>query len=180
LHEKAERNLFFSPGIFTIERKKPGRIAMFSPKKIIVPTDFSPSADAAVEKAVDLAVQLNAQVLLLHVIEENLRQCAIDYYIDYCLSEDFVVQFESELRKAAEERFEKQISAIKGRNKVNITYDIQRGMPSEVILDGQISSGADLIVIASHGRTGLKTYPLGSVSSKIVNSAKCPVLLIRA
>lgn len=152
---------------------------MFTPKKIMVPTDFSTFADEAVEKAVDLAVQLNAQVLLLHVIEENIRQCAIDYYIDYCLSDDFVVQFESELKKAATERLEKQISALKGRNKLNISYDIQRGIPSEVILDEQISSGSDLIVIASHGRTGLKSYPLGSVSRKILDTAKCPVMVIR-
>jgi len=153
---------------------------MFSPKKILAPTDFSLPADTAVEKAVDLAVQLNAQVLLLHVIEENIRQCAIDYYIDYCLSDDFVVQFESELKKAATDRLEKQLSAIKGRNRLNISYNIQRGIPAEVILDEQISHGSDLIVIASHGRTGLKTYPMGSVADKVVNSATCPVLLIRA
>jgi nucleotide-binding universal stress UspA family protein len=152
---------------------------MFTPKNILVPTDFSPDADAAVEKAVDIAAQFNAKVLLLHVIEENIKQCAIDYYIDYCLSDEFTAQFENEIKKAATERLEKQISAIKGRKKVEISYKISRGIPSEVILDEQIAVGSDLIVIASHGRTGLKTYPMGSVSSKIVNSAKCPVLLIR-
>jgi nucleotide-binding universal stress UspA family protein len=153
---------------------------MFSPKKIMVPTDFSQYADAAVEKAMDLAVQFNAQVLLLHVIEENIKQCAIDYYIDYCLSDDFTVEFENEIKKASVERLEKQVSAMKGRKKMDIVYDIKRGIPSEVILDEQVASGSDLIVISSHGKTGLKSYSMGSVAHKIVNAAKCPVLVIRS
>jgi nucleotide-binding universal stress UspA family protein len=153
---------------------------MYSPKKILVPTDFSPYADAAVEKAMDLAVQHNAKVFLLHVIEENIKQCAIDYYIDYCLSDDFVIQFENEIRKSSKERLEKQVNTIKGRNKIDIVFDVKKGIPSEIILDEQMRNGVDLIVIASHGKTGLKSYSLGNVANKVVSTAKCPVLVDRA
>ena len=77
---------------------------MYTPKKILVPTDFSQYSDAAVKKAVDLASKLNAKVVLLHVIEENIKQCAIDYYVDYCISDDFIAQFEREIMKASNAR----------------------------------------------------------------------------
>jgi nucleotide-binding universal stress UspA family protein len=152
---------------------------MYTPKKILVPTDLSKYSDAAVEKAVDLAAQLNAKVLLLHVIEENIKQCAVDYYIDYCLSDDFVVQFENEIKKASGEKLEKQVSTMKGRKKVDISFKIEKGVPSEIILDEQVRNGSDLIVMSSHGKTGLKSYPLGSVANKVVSTAKCPVLIDR-
>ena len=152
---------------------------MFKLKRILVPTDFSPYSDAAVEMAVELAAQHNAKVTLLHVIEENIRQCAIDYYVDYCLSDDFVTQFEDEVVKAATDRLQKQVRALKDAKKADISFEVGKGLPAEVILDEQAKTGFDLIVIGSHGRTGSAKYPLGSVADKVVRTAKCPVLVDR-
>jgi nucleotide-binding universal stress UspA family protein len=152
---------------------------MYTLKKILVPTDFSQYSDAAVEKAVDLAVQHHAKVIILHVIEENIKQCALDYYVDYCLSDDFVTQFEREITKASNERLMKQVNALKDTKKVNIEFEIKKGLPADVILDEQGKKGADLIVIASHGKTGSHNYPMGSVADKVVRSAKCPVMVDR-
>lgn len=152
---------------------------MFKLKRILVPTDFSEHSDSAVEKAVELAAQHNAKVTLLHVIEENIRQCAIDYYVDYCLSDDFVTQFEDEVVKAATDRLQKQVRALMDAKKADISFEIRKGLPAEIILDEQARTGFDLIVIGSHGRTGSANYPLGSVADKVVRTAKCPVLVDR-
>ena len=65
---------------------------MFTPKTILVPTDFSESSDRALEKAVDMAEKYNAKVILLHVIDEKVQQCAADY----CLRNEDVGKLEEE------------------------------------------------------------------------------------
>ena len=150
---------------------------MFTPKKILVPTDFSEFADKAVEHAADIAARYHAKVVVLHVVEENLRQCAIDYLVDYCISEDFVTQFEREIMKSSNERLQKQIAALKGNKKLDIDYEIKKGDPADVIIDEQAKLGADLIVIASHGKAGAAKYAIGGVTDKIVRTAVCNVMV---
>ncbi len=152
---------------------------MYTLKKILVPTDFSQYSDAAVKKAVDLASKLNAKVVLLHVIEENIKQCAIDYYVDYCISDDFVEQFEREIMKASNERLIKQVNALKEEKNVDIDFEIKKGLPADLILNEQVRKGADLIFIAAHGKAGSPNYPFGSVTDKVIRSAKCPVMVDR-
>ncbi|MGD0210434.1 MAG: universal stress protein [Desulfomonilia bacterium] len=149
---------------------------MFTPKKILVPTDFSESADKAVEHAADIAARYHAKVVVLHVVEENVRQCAIDYLVDYCISEDFVTQFEREIMKTSNERLQKQIVNIKGST-VDIEYEIKKGEPADVILDEQVKLGADLIVIASHGKAGAAKHAIGGVTDKVVRTAACNVMV---
>lgn len=150
---------------------------MFTPKKILVSTDFSESADKAVEHAADIAAKYNAKVVVLHVVEENVRQCAIDYLVDYCISDDFVTQFEREIMKTSNERLQKQIVNIKGAKKVDIEYEIKKGEPADVILDEQVKLGADLIVIASHGKAGAAKHAIGGVTDKVVRTAACNVMV---
>lgn len=150
---------------------------MFTPKKILVSTDFSESADKAVEHAADIAAKYNAKVVVLHVVEENVRQCAIDYLVDYCISDDFVTQFEREIMKTSNERLQKQIVNIKGAKKVDIEYEIKKGEPADVILDEQVKLGADLIVIASHGKASAAKHAIGGVTDKVVRTAACNVMV---
>jgi len=62
---------------------------------------------------------------------------------------------------------------------VKVIPDIRKGQPHEEILKEASERKIDLIVIASHGKTGLKKYFIGSVAEKVMKEAKCPVLLIR-
>lgn len=153
---------------------------MFHPRKILVPTDFSESSDKAVEHAAEMAATYKAKVMVLHVIEENVKQCAIDYLVDYCLEDDFVSTFEREILKAANERLGKQVSSLKDAHKAAIEFEVKRGDPSDTILEEQLKLGADLIVIASHGRSGNARHAIGSVTDKVVRAAQCPVLVNRA
>jgi nucleotide-binding universal stress UspA family protein len=63
---------------------------------------------------------------------------------------------------------------------MEIVYDVRRGIPYEEILKEQEEKGIDLIVIASHGKTGILKNLLGGVVDKVVKRAKCQVLLVRS
>lgn len=148
---------------------------MFTPKTILVPTDFSLSSDMALEKAVDLAEKYNAKVILLHVVDEKIQQCAADY----CLREEDVEQLEEESMKRSREMLVKETSALKGPRTVEIDYDLKKGAPAEVILDEQLRTGSDLIIIGSHGSKGIFKHLIGSVTDKVVRAAKAPVMVVR-
>jgi nucleotide-binding universal stress UspA family protein len=152
---------------------------MFNPKKILVPTDFSDPADKAVEHAVDMAAKYNATVTVLHVVEENVKQCAIDYMVDYCISDDFAKTFERELMKSSNERLAKQIDSLKGSKKVDITYMVKKGDTADVILDECDKIGADLIVIAAHGKVGAVRHDIGGVTDKVARAARSHVMVTK-
>jgi universal stress protein A len=149
---------------------------MFNVKKILVPTDFSQYSDMALQKAVDIASENNAKVVLLHVIDENIQQCAADY----CLSNEAVSQLENESMSASKEKLKKEISALKKPNAVEIDFDIKKGSPAAAILEEQQENGIDLIVIPTHGRAGILKHLIGGVTDKVVRAANCPVMVVRA
>ena len=148
---------------------------MFAPKNILVPTDFSKFADAALKKAVDIATQYDTKIYLLHVIDEQIKQCAVDY----CLSYEVVKQLEKESVKASTDKLQKEAEAIIKAKKIKVIFDVKNGVPSEVILSEQKAKKIDLIVIASHGKTGLLKQLMGSVADKVVKGAKCPVIVVK-
>lgn len=148
---------------------------MFAPKAILVPTDFSKYADAALKKAVDIAAQHDTKIYLLHVIDEQIHQCAVDY----CLSYEVVKQLQKESVKASKDKLKKEAEAIIKAKKIKVTFDIKNGVPSEVILSEQKAKKIDLIVMASHGKTGILKQLMGSVADKVVKGSKCPVLVVK-
>ncbi|MCX5828104.1 MAG: universal stress protein [Deltaproteobacteria bacterium] len=148
---------------------------MFAPKMILVPTDFSPCSDQALRKAADIAAQFGSKIFLLHVIDERIRQCAIDY----CLQEEVMSRLEQESIQTSKEKLQGEVDAISEARQLEIIFDIVVGVPAEMIIKEQQDRGIDLIVIASHGRTGLMKYVMGSVAEKVVGGAKCPVLVVK-
>jgi nucleotide-binding universal stress UspA family protein len=151
------------------------RVVMFNLKTILVPTDFSQSSEKALEKAVDLAEKYNAKVILLHVIDEKVQQCAADY----CLKNEDVGRLEEESTKRSTQRLVDEATALKGSRHVVIDYDLKIGAPAEVILDEQLRTGTDLIIIGSHGKKGILKHFIGSVTDKVVRAAKSPVMVVR-
>lgn len=145
---------------------------MFTPKNILVPTDFSEYSDHALREAVDIAVQNKARINLLHVVD-RLQPCSVDY----CIKEEVLLAVEKESIRASQEKMQKEVARIAKDQKLDIAFDVKTGVPYEEILKEQQDKKADLIVIASHGRTGL-LHHLGSVADKVMRGAKCPVLLV--
>ncbi|MDA8126596.1 MAG: universal stress protein [Deltaproteobacteria bacterium] len=150
---------------------------MFEPKNILVPTDFSKFSDAALKKAADIAARYGSSIYLLHVLgmSEQVQQCAVDY----CLSAEMVQQLEKETVKAAQERLKKEAAAIVKSKKVKVLFDIKKGSPAETILREEKAKKVDLIVIASHGKSGILKQLIGSVADKVVKGAKSPVVVVK-
>ncbi|MFY9399019.1 MAG: universal stress protein [Desulfomonilia bacterium] len=147
---------------------------MFTPKDIVVATDFSEHANRALASALDIASKAGARVHLVHVVD-RIQQCVADY----CIERETMDQIERQSIAASREKLEKETKDIASSRGVNISYDVRVGVPYEEIIREQEEKNADLIVIASHGRTGLMGHLTGSVADKVLHHAKCPVLLVR-
>jgi nucleotide-binding universal stress UspA family protein len=150
---------------------------MFGPKNILVPTDFSAVADKALRIAVEIAKKYNAKIYLLHVISEVLYECGVDY----CLSNADLLEIEQVSMKTSTDKLQEEVKRIKASSEgLDIIFDIKRGHPYESILNEQDDKKIDLIVIASHGRTGLMKHLIGSVAERVLRGAKCNVLLVKS
>ena len=147
---------------------------MFAPKSILVPTDFSEHSDRAVRQAADIAEQNNAKIFLLHVVDK-LQQCAIDY----CIPLETMMKVQEDSEKEAKRKMQEEANKILQSKKIDLAFDVKSGVPFEEILKEQQERNADLIVIASHGRTGILKTLIGSVAERVMREAKCPVLLVR-
>jgi len=148
---------------------------MFKPKMILVPTDFSDYSDKAFQKALDIAKESGSEILLFHVIHEDFQTCVVDY----CFTSDEIEVIKSRVFTAAKENMKKEIDKFSLSKEVKISTEVRNGVPYEEILKFQEEKGADLIVIASHGRTAIKTYFMGSVTSRVLKRSKCEVLLVK-
>jgi nucleotide-binding universal stress UspA family protein len=148
---------------------------MFAPKKILVPTDFSKFSDDALKQAYDIAKQYKAKIYLLHVIEV-VQTCAVDY----CFDDQTIKALNKKSIEFSEDMMQKQIKKVVKAKDVEVISNVKQGTPYEEILKEQQSKKMELIVIASHGRTGLLGHLIGSVAEKVARGAKCPVLLLRS
>ncbi|RII31145.1 MAG: universal stress protein [Geobacter sp.] len=140
--------------------------------KILTAIDFSENSDYAFEYALMLAQECNAELTILHVINEpvDLR----GFYVPHISFE----QLEKEIEEGANKMMEKFCSTKLG-NFTNFKTAIVSGIPYEEIIREAKDSGASLIVLGTHGRTGLDHLIFGSTAERVVRSATCPVLTIR-
>ena len=140
-------------------------------KKILFPTDFSKLGNAALQYASRLASESGAMLQIAHVDEQFLQNAAMgDAGYRYSpLSE-------SEARKAIAE----QLSQIKPTTAgVRFEHHSLDGVAVEEILDFARRENVDLIVMGSHGRTGLSRLLMGSVAEGVTRRAQCPVLIMK-
>jgi nucleotide-binding universal stress UspA family protein len=140
-------------------------------KHILVPIDFSPYADQALEYAITLAQKLQARLTLLHVI-----------HLTPLTMGDSVTSIPGVFLEEVETEAEQLINASLGRlHNAGLSGEtvIVHGIPFQMIIDTAKDKGADLIVMGTHGRTGLTHVLMGSVAEKVVRLAPCPVLVTR-
>jgi universal stress protein A len=148
---------------------------MFEPKRILVPTDFSEHSDKALKEALDIAEKYNSKIYLLHVIDKQVQQCAVDY----CLSNADVEKLETDSVNWSSEMLKKEISKFDKTDSMEIELDIKKGDPFNEIVKEQKDKKIDLVVMSSFGRTGLKKYMLGSVADKVIRNATSQVLMVK-
>jgi nucleotide-binding universal stress UspA family protein len=142
-------------------------------RRILHPTDFSRASRAALDKALELARQGDAELLLVHVVLPP----------GPMVGEGFVSPrtyeiLDAQARRSAEKALAKL--AEKARTaKVRVTTVLLHGIPHERIVEAARAKRADLIVMGTHGRAGLSKLFLGSVAGRVVQLARCPVLTVR-
>ena len=148
---------------------------MFNIKNILLPTDFSNLSLSAASYACDIANQYNAKVHLLYILEKKPPILAIR---SLDLSEEKIVKsLEDEAKKSLE------ATTAKVKEKANnpdlmLEPVLRKGLDYVEINNYAEEKKVDLIVIATHGRTGLLHTLLGSVAEKVIRYAKRPVLVI--
>lgn len=142
----------------------------FSIKQILVPIDFSGCARKALQYALPLAKEHGAALTLLYIVQPyhgSREFAAIDY-----------AQLEASLKESGEKELAK-LAVDEVRGEVSVDTLVRVGSPAREIIETARRLPADLIVISTHGRTGLKHVFLGSVAEHVVQRAPCPVFVVR-
>jgi nucleotide-binding universal stress UspA family protein len=142
-------------------------------RRILHPSDFSRASTAAFRRAVDMAKTNRAELLLLHVLEPVVA-IPLEGYISPKVYQDLEVSG----RAAAQ----KQLGALVAKARkagVKATSVLLDGFPADQIARAARSRRADVVVIGTHGRTGVSRFFMGSVASRVVALAHCPVLTVR-
>lgn len=147
-------------------------------KNILVPTDFSESSNKAIEYALSLAREHQSTLYLLHVYEP------VIYYSDAPIGLPDVVELEQNIRSSAESSLNHVVDAcIRSREAeygtIPLEVILRQGKPYLEILRTVKDRAIDLIIMSTHGRSGLEHILMGSVTEKVVRKAPCPVLTIR-
>lgn len=142
-------------------------------RRILHPSDFSRASTPAFKRAVDMAKANRAQLLLVHVMTPAIP-LAGDGYVSPKVYE--------EIEASARAYGQKHLNALVARARkagVKAKALLLEGVPHERITQAARSKRADLVVIGTHGRTGFAKFLLGSVASRVVAIAPCPVLTVR-
>lgn len=140
--------------------------------RILLPTDFSNYSAAATKYACELAARFNAELHILHTLEHHLSLTPT-----FGLGLD-LPSYISESRAAAEKKL---VSILDSGWSVGRTVimSLAEGSPRVEIVRYAREANIDLIVLSTHGRTGLSHVMIGSVAENVVRTAPCPVLTIR-
>jgi nucleotide-binding universal stress UspA family protein len=140
--------------------------------RILVPTDFSATADAALDYAFGLAAKFGASVQLLHVVD--------DPFVFEGMSAEAYISEAPRLRAAmlddARERLRHRVAR---GGAVAVETEVLFGHGARTIAEYAAERGVDLIVMGTHGRTGFAHLMVGSVAERVVRTAPCPVLTVR-
>ena len=142
-------------------------------RRILHPSDFSRASGAAFAKAVDLAATNRAELFVVHVLAPVIPMVGDGY-----VSPKVYQEIEASARAEAQ----KQLDALVAKaRKAGVRGQgfLVGGVPHEQITRAARSKRADLVVIGTHGRTGLAKFFLGSVAGRVVSIAPCPVLTVR-
>lgn len=135
-------------------------------RQILVPTDGSEGSKAAVEHAIDLATAYGAVLHTLYVIDTNVG------------AEAGMVGIFDTLEEAGENAIEDVLQQVEAADVETARGEVVQGTPHRAILEYTDEHDIDLVVMGTHGRTGIDRYLLGSVTEKVVRLSEVPVLTV--
>lgn len=145
-------------------------------QKILLPTDGSKFAEKAAKHAIWIASKSGAEIIVLNVIETS--------SLVGLPAEDLIVRIKEMLKEEGRRSLERISDLVKdteeesGIQNMKITLKSEDGSPAESIMKTIENEDVDLVVMGTSGKHGLDRFLLGSVTEKVVRSAKCPVLAV--
>ncbi len=158
--------------IYTVrESEKP--LSPKNKKVILSPVDFSDNSKAAVSIAREAADLYGAKLELLHVVENRL------YSAYNVFGEKTILQLQQDIVDESQKRMKQIFDESTGPD-IGVEFKVVTGHIVSEILEYARCNNVDLIVIATHGLTGLKHFLLGSIAEKVIRRAPCPVLTVKS
>ncbi|HHT9106501.1 MAG TPA: universal stress protein [Candidatus Wujingus californicus] len=143
---------------------------MIKLRKLLCPVDHSECSYHALKYAISLALKDEAKLYLMHVIDTRIYDTEIYKFSPHKFDELDISKIREDLMKSLPE----------GTTDVlEVETIVVRGIPFQEIINAATELGADLIVIGTHGRTGLSHVMIGSVAEKVVRKSSSPVLTVR-
>lgn len=143
-------------------------------KRILLPTDGSPLSEIAIQQGIQFAKTINAKVIGVHVIPE--------FHV-ITLNPVMLEDTEDEFARECKAKAEEYLGAIeKLAREAGVpceTSYVVNDHPDEAIVNFAKEAQCDLIAMASHGRSGIRSILIGSVTQKVLARAVCPVLVLR-
>jgi nucleotide-binding universal stress UspA family protein len=141
-------------------------------KSILAPIDFSDYSINSLKYAVSFAKQFQSSIILIYVIEP------IVYPPDFSMGQIVLPSVDNEIYPRAVEELEK-LAASEAPPEIKVKTIIKTGKPFIEIIETAKEESVDLIIIASHGSSGVEHMLFGSTAEKVVRKAPCPVLTLR-
>ncbi len=142
---------------------------------ILCPTDFSEPADHALAAARSLAQQFDARLVVVHVIEP--MQVVPAPQVGTTPAFD-ISHYLGAMREHGERLLVERVATLRDAD-VDADWRLAEGAVADKVVELAVAEEVDLIVIATHGRSGFKRFFLGSVADRVVHNAACPVLTIK-
>jgi nucleotide-binding universal stress UspA family protein len=142
-------------------------------RKILAATDFSSPSRRALETATELARKSRASLVIAHVLP-SVGPIGSEGWVPPKMYEEM----EAAVRKSAQRRLDAAVERAR-RRRVRVKGLLLSGMPQDVLARTARRERADLVVIGTHGRTGLSRLLMGSVAARVIGTAPCPVLTVR-
>ncbi len=142
-------------------------------RRIMHPSDFSTASQAAFAKAVEMAKAGRAELVIVHVLSAVMPVPGDGY-----ISPKVYDEIAASTRAWAQKQLDKRVAKAKGAG-VRTTGMLMDGIAHEQIIRASKAKRVDLLVLGTHGRSGLAKLFIGSVAGRVVAGAPCPVLTVR-
>jgi len=159
-----------SSAVLTV--RQDGEIGPVNIHQILVPFDFSDYSREALKAAVDVAESSGAKIHLLHIVEDRFHPA---FYGPFFQS---VYDVEPDIEVRSKRHLREEVTRIDAEDIVT-TYESFGGYPARDISRYAERNGIDLIIMSTHGLTGMEHFLIGSVAEKTVAHATCPVLIVK-
>jgi len=141
-------------------------------KSILFPTDFSEGSAEALKYAVEFANRYGAKLYVLHVIYDVAK--ASGWYVPHVSMDAIYKDIQEGARKELDNFGVNELGGLKNIERIVLT-----GVPYQEIMNCAVKNKIDIIIIGTHGRTGIDRILFGSTAAQVVRNAPCPVLTVR-